>query len=121
MKIIIAGGRDFKNLNLLTKSCDMYLSKCQINDIEIVSGTANGADSLGEEYAKLKGFKCKQFPAEWDKYGKGAGFKRNCEMANYSDALIAFWDGISKGTKHMINTAKKKGIQVKIVNYISNE
>jgi hypothetical protein len=117
MKIIIAGGRDFNDINALTKHCDLYLSKCNHLDIEIVSGTANGADSLGETYATNNQYGIKRFPAEWDKYGRGAGFKRNCQMAKYADALIAFWDGKSRGTRHMINTATKKGIQVKIVRY----
>ena len=47
-------------------------------------------------------------PADWDLDGKSAGFKRNVKMAEYADALVAFWDGESKGTKHMIETAKEK-------------
>jgi len=117
MKIIIAGGREFNDLNLMTKKMDLFLSKSTHMDIEIVSGKANGADSLGEEYAKLRKYKIAEFPADWDKFGKGAGFKRNTEMAEYADALIAFWDGNSRGTMHMINIAKKKGLQVKVVGY----
>ena len=115
MKIIIAGGRDFLDFDLMSSKLDHYTSN--LKDIEIVSGGANGADSLGEKYANLNNHSIKRFPADWDKYGKGAGFKRNCQMANYADALIAFWDGSSRGTQHMINTANKKGIQVKIVKY----
>lgn len=84
-------------------------------EIEIVSGTANGADKLGEKYANEKGYLLKKFPADWDKYGKSAGFKRNVEMSNYADALIAFWDGKSKGTKHMIDLAKRYELKVKVV------
>jgi hypothetical protein len=116
MKIIIAGGRDFSQFDLLVEKMDFFISKLEDN-IEIVSGTASGADLLGEKYAELRGLSVCKFTPEWDKFGKGAGFKRNTEMAEYSDSLIAFWDGKSKGTMHMINTAKKKGIQVKVVNY----
>lgn len=115
MKIIIAGGRDFNDYKLLSESCDYFLQNQ--SEIEIVSGTANGADKLGEQYGEEKGHQIKKFPANWDKYGKSAGFKRNIEMADYADALIAFWDGKSKGTSHMINEAKNKNLKVRIIKY----
>lgn len=115
MKVIIAGTRDFSDYNLLTKVCDFMLSKAK--SVEIISGGARGADSLGEKYAQDRGYACNRLPADWEKYGKAAGYKRNSEMANIADSLIAFWDGKSRGTQHMINTAKKKGLQIKIVNY----
>lgn len=117
MKVIIAGGRDFANLELMTKKMDFFLSKATHMNIEIVSGKARGADALGEEYAKLRNYPIAEFPADWDKYNKGSGFRRNTEMAEYADALVAFWDGKSRGTMHMINVAKKKGLQVKVVEY----
>lgn len=113
MKVIIAGGRTFNDYKLLCQICDKALSLQ--NEVEIVSGTANGADKLGEKYAKEKGCPVKHFPADWDKYGKSAGYKRNEEMAKYADALIAFWDGKSKGTKHMIDLAKRYELKVKVV------
>ena len=61
--------------------------------------------------------KCYRFPADWDKYGKAAGYKRNGEMARNADALIAFWDGKSRGTKHMIDLAKKYDLQARVVMY----
>ena len=85
--------------------------------IEIVSGAANGADKLGEKYASEKEYSIKQFPADWNKYGKSAGYKRNEEMARYADALIAFWDGESKGTKHMIDLANKYNLKINIIQY----
>jgi hypothetical protein len=115
MKIIIAGSRNFNDYNLLKSSCDNLLT--QFTNIEIVSGTARGADKLGERYAREKGYDIKEFPANWDKFGKRAGYIRNDEMAQYADWLIAFWDGTSKGTKHMIDLANKRGIKVEIVNY----
>jgi predicted Rossmann fold nucleotide-binding protein DprA/Smf involved in DNA uptake len=119
MKVIIAGGRDFSDYPLLIESCDQILS--DLDNIEIVSGRARGADSLGEDYALERGYDCKIFPADWEKYGKAAGYKRNSEMAEYSDLLIAFWDGTSKGTEHMINIARKKGLKIKIINYEKNK
>ena len=115
LKIIIAGGRDFNNYDLLKYTCD-YLLKDQLN-VEIVSGAAKGADSLGEQYAKEKGYLIKQFPADWDAHGKSAGYKRNSDMADYANALIAFWDGTSKGTQHMINLANSKKLIVRIQKY----
>jgi hypothetical protein len=114
MKVIIAGSRNFNDYNLLKSSCDNLLT--QFNNIEIVSGTARGADKLGERYAREKGYSIKEFPANWN-LGKSAGYIRNDEMAQYADMLIAFWDGTSKGTKHMIDLANKRSIKVEIVNY----
>ena len=113
MKVIIAGGRTFNDYDLLCQNC--YKAFSLQTEIEIVSGTANGADKLGEKYANEKGYQIKKFPADWDKYGKSAGYKRNEEMAKYADSLIAFWDGKSKGTKHMIDLAKRYSLKVKVV------
>jgi hypothetical protein len=119
MKVIIAGSRTFNDLDTLTKTCDYYLQNQK--EIEIVSGTAAGADTLGEMYALTRNYPVKRFPAEWKKYGKAAGYLRNEEMAKYADALIAFWDGISKGTGHMIRLAKMYGLKVRIHEHINND
>jgi hypothetical protein len=119
MKVIIAGGRDFNDYNKLCEVCDSFLSGEQ--EIEIVSGVAKGADKLGEQYAKDKGYYVRRFPANWNKYKKSAGAIRNGEMATYADCLIAFWDGQSRGTKNMIDTATKKGLKIKICNYTKNQ
>lgn len=119
VRVIIAGGRDFNDLNLMSEKCDYYLSDAiqKGYTIEIVSGTAKGADKLGEQYAKSKGYRIAYFPADWNQYGKRAGYLRNQQMANFADALIAFWDHSSKGTKHMIDIAKAKKMPVRIVKY----
>jgi ABC-type enterochelin transport system substrate-binding protein len=116
MKVIIAGGRNFNDYNKLRESCDNILVNQK--DVEIVSGTAAGADTLGERYAQEKGYEVKKFPAQWDLYGKSAGYKRNQQMAEYADGLIAFWDGKSRGTKHMIDIATNKGLKVRVVRYL---
>jgi len=115
MRVIIAGGRKFNDYNLLKEKCDHYLLNAK--EIEIVSGTAYGADKLGELYAEERGYPIKRFPADWDKYGKGAGYIRNARMAEYADYLILFWDGMSRGSKNMYDIAKKKGLEVKVVKY----
>jgi predicted Rossmann fold nucleotide-binding protein DprA/Smf involved in DNA uptake len=112
-KVIIAGSRNFSDYTALLSKCDKLLS--QKSEVEIVSGTANGADKLGERYANERGYLLKLFPAEWNVYGKGAGYLRNKEMAGYADALIAFWDGESRGTKHMIDIARKQGLEVRVI------
>ena len=94
MKVIIAGGRDFNDYDLLCRKADKILSRQ--SEVEIVSGTAKGADKLGEMYAKERHFSIKRFPADWGTFGNAAGYRRNVEMAIYADALIAFWDGESK-------------------------
>lgn len=118
-KVIVAGGRNFNDYDYLESKLNYYLSKKRNEgyNIIIISGTANGADSLGERYANNKGYDIKRYPAQWDKYGKSAGYKRNVEMANVADACIVFWDGISRGSKHMIDIAKTKKLPLKIVNY----
>ena len=113
MKVIIAGGREFNNYELLREIWDGIIP----TDSEIVSGGARGTDKLGEQYAKEMGINLKIFPAEWNKHGKGAGHIRNKQMAEYGDTLIAFWDGESKGTKNMIETSKKLGLIVHVYNY----
>lgn len=112
MKIIIAGSRRFNDYNKLCQFCDNILS--EQTEIEIVSGTASGADKLGERYADDHGYIIKQFTADWAAFGKNAGYKRNAKMAEYADALIAFWDGKSRGTKHMIDLAKRENLKVQI-------
>lgn len=113
MKIIIAGSRNFDDY--FKVQLYMY-GFIQIGwDVEIVSGTAKGADQLGERFAKENNYKLKQFPADWNKYGKSAGYIRNEEMAKYADVLIAFWDGESKGTKHMIDLANKHNLIVNVI------
>ena len=131
MRVIIAGGRNFDDYKTLESQChgifkqlsDEGRTSPRIDDldIEIVSGKARGADSLGERFARQYGINVKEFPAKWMLYGKSAGYKRNEEMAKYAKenngVLIAFWDGVSKGTKHMIDLAKKYNLDVYIVNY----
>ena len=120
-KIIIAGSRTFSNYNLLKKECNKFIQHC-INNLdnrcfEIISGNARGADKLGEKYAKEHNYTCSVKPADWNKYGKRAGYLRNADMAQEANALIAFWDGKSKGTNHMIQLAKKANLNVKVILY----
>lgn len=117
-KVIIAGSRGFSNYKLLREQCNKFLrEKRKSNNIVIVSGGARGADFYGEKYAKDEGFALEIYPADWKKLGKQAGFRRNEQMARVADALIAFWDGKSHGTKHMIDIMKEKNLLVRVVDY----
>lgn len=117
-KLIIAGGRDFRDYNLLCDKCDRLLAhKRNTHNIVIVSGTARGADQLGERYAVEKGYPILRYPANWDRDGNAAGPIRNKHMAESADALVAFWNGKSRGTANMIALARKRNIQIRIVNY----
>lgn len=112
-KVIIAGSRSFCDYSILRDCCDEILSEtCKI---AIVSGTAKGTDMLGERYATEKAYPILRFPADWKKFGRAAGIIRNAEMARHANALIAFWDGKSTGTKNMIDTARKNGLKVSII------
>ena len=118
-KVIVAGSRTFNNYTLMKNKLDFYLKN--LKEVEIVSGTAYGADKLGEKYAKEHNLPVKQFPANWNLYGKSAGYKRNEEMAKYADACVVFWDGVSRGTKLMIDLAKKYNIPLRIVKEVKHE
>ena len=115
-RVIVAGGRDFGDFELLYRKLDTYLAN-KLPEVTIVSGMARGADTLGVRYAQDRGLDVAKFPAEWERYGKSAGYIRNQEMAKEADALIAFWDGRSRGTKHMIDIATERGLLVKVVRY----
>lgn len=116
-RVIIAGGRFFNDYDLLRDKCDSFLQNKQMENIIIVSGHATGADALGEKYAQEKGHALEIYPADWKRHGRAAGPIRNAQMASIADAIIAFWDGKSRGTKSMIDLANKKGLQVVIVRY----
>lgn len=120
MKCIIAGGRDFSNYNLICTILNSYKKLPMFYGPkleEIVCGDAHGADSLGARWGEEHGVPVKHFPANWSRYGKAAGFIRNAEMGEYADTLIAFWDGKSRGTAHMIKTMKIKKKPYKVFNY----
>lgn len=109
MRTIVAGSRGFSDYGRLVAALDM-------REISVVlSGTARGADRLGERYASERGIAVERYPAQWDVYGKRAGYLRNQEMAERADALVAFWDGVSPGTRHMIDLARRQGLRVWVV------
>lgn len=115
-RVIIAGGRDFEDYEFLKLTMDRLLADIT-SEICVVCGMAKGADLLGERYANEKGYKVSRFPADWSSFGKFAGFVRNEEMAQNADAPVAFWDGKSRGTQHMIKTAERYKLKIRVKKY----
>jgi hypothetical protein len=109
MRVIIAGSRSITSMNTLLAAIERCPFSLEIT--EVVSGDANGPDTLGVQWASSNQITVSHFPAKWQDFGKRAGFKRNAEMAEYADALIALWDGKSNGTRDMIAQMKRKGKQ----------
>ena len=108
---IVAGSRSMPD------SLYPYLADCldTLLITKIVSGHASqGADKLGEWYGWERDIEVILMPADWDRYGRAAGHRRNAEMAGVAEALAAFWDGVSPGTRGMIDIAKKRGLQVQV-------
>lgn len=104
MRTIIAGGRDYE----LTDFDRARLDGLDIT--EVICGCARGADTGGELWAQARGIPVKRFPADWNKLGRSAGPVRNCKMAEYGEALVAFPGG--RGTDHMVRTALERGLLV---------
>jgi hypothetical protein len=98
MKVIVAGCRDFYSHDFVAQTIE---DSGFVLD-EIVSGGAAGVDNVGQWYAHNNKIKCTTFPADWNKNGKAAGPIRNTTMANYADALILIWDGVSSGSRDML-------------------
>lgn len=106
MRVIIAGSRDIHRYDILLE----MVEECGWNITTVVSGGAKGVDALGERYAEEHDIKLVVYPADWEKHGRAAGPIRNKKMAENADALIAIWDGKSRGTSNMIETAAKHGL-----------
>lgn len=101
MKIAVVGSRTLTNYNLVKSTLDKF------KITEIISGGARGADSLGAAYAQSKGIPCRVCLPNWTMYGKAAEFRRNITIVQNCDQVVAFLDGISKGTAHTIQVAKE--------------
>lgn len=113
-RLVVAGSRGFDSYERLSAELDKYLAGR--SNVTIVSGTARGADRLGEQYALEHGYKIEQVPAQWAKYHQGAGPIRNKQMVKTADAVLVFWDNESSGTRNIIECARAENIPCKIVN-----
>ena len=116
IRVIVAGTREFNDYDLVKKELDkLRIFPEFYHGFTVFSGCAKGADQLGERYAYENHLQVVKFPADWEKYGKKAGPIRNEEMAKHADACIVFWNGKSKGTKNMIDNAKKYKLRLIVV------
>lgn len=113
MKVVVCGSRSFRSYELAKRWLDGLRTMLPIT--EVISGGALGADRVGERWAGQHGVPIKLFPAKWEENGKVAGFIRNGEMVDEGEAVIAFWDGESSGTKNTIMRAMRKGIYVFVI------
>lgn len=102
-RVIVCGGRDFRDKQKCFSTLEKLLGRYKVDELEIVSGHASGADSFGEEYAKLNGIKSSVFKPDWKRYERAADPIRNKEILMYAEEeipiVVAFWDGNNKGTK----------------------
>jgi hypothetical protein len=115
IKMIVAGSRAFVDYGFLKKQLDEFLSCLSDSDVTIISGMAKGADILAVRYAEEHHLPIIKMPADWIKHGRSAGYNRNLEMAKIATHLVAFWNGKSRGTKHMIDIAVLKGLTTKVI------
>jgi hypothetical protein len=120
-KLIVAGGRDFDDYVKLHEQLMLLASTTYLDrNVSIVSGMARGADALAVRFAKVEKVQLYEFHANWRPngvYDNGAGHKRNRDMGDFADGLLAFWDGKSSGTKGMIDYMQRLRKPVHIVSY----
>ena len=115
IRLAIVGSRTFNDMDLLEKS---IVNIARITDIAcVISGGASGADTLAEKFALKYGIPMSIHAAQWNKFGKRAGYLRNKEIVNDADQVIAFWDGASPGTKITIDLATKSGKKVTVIHF----
>lgn len=123
MRVLVCGSRTWTNREMLRRQLDRLVDQCTDNILAVIHGCAQGADLLAKEWATdvagiyTVNVALMEFPANWRIHGKSAGFIRNQQMLTEGkpDLVLAFWDGKSRGTKHMIDLAKKAGVRVEII------
>lgn len=113
LKLAIIGSRTFDNYELLYKELEKYKERINL----VVSGGAKGADYLGEVWARENNIKTLIFYPDWDKFGKRAGFIRNEDIIKNCDCCLAFWDGVSNGTKHSLSLCEEYNKPYKIIKF----
>lgn len=118
MRVIVAGSRSFRDYHLLKETLDELAAELGKKKLIVLSGHAEGADRLAEEWCRHRiGQVCEVYHPDYQKYGKVAPLVRNTEMVNAADALVAFWDGVSTGTKDVIDKARREGLKVKVIRF----
>ena len=123
MNIVIAGSRGWNDQKLLSSYMDYFIEhelplehpSIDLKDIRVISGTARGADRIGERWAESRDIEVIRMPADWATHGRSAGYIRNREMAEIADRVFIFWDGVSRGSKHMHDIAKELDIRATVI------
>ncbi|ALU99743.1 DUF2493 domain-containing protein [Campylobacter coli] len=119
MKLLVCGGRDYTDIEHFNKEMDNVFSLYQNQIDTIIEGGARGADNMAKNYALKNKINLVEVKADWQHFGKAAGPIRNqrmLSMLDSNDCVLAFWNGVSKGTKNMIEIARNKNIKVIIIN-----
>ena len=116
--LIVAGSRGWCDYALMNRKLD-HLTQ-NYNHVVVISGCARGADTLCERWAHEHGHEVEQFPADWNTYGRQAGNLRNLQMLDYAQSrehcgVVAFWDGKSRGTRHLFKTAEIRGVPLRVI------
>lgn len=106
MRTIIAGSRSCVLIEPLLQALKEFPFKITT----VISGTARGVDTLGEYWARMNNIPVEQYPADWSRFGKRAGYVRNEQMAKVAEGALILWDGFSPGTKHMINICEQNNL-----------
>lgn len=115
VRVAIIGSRGFNDPRLVASTMNSVLEKYEVT--EVVSGGAHGADTLGEQWAKAHGIPTRVFLADWNRFGKSAGIRRNHDIIAGCDLCVAFWDGASRGTAHSLGLARDAGKRILVVRY----
>lgn len=129
IRLIVAGTRTFDDYALMREKLDQIILGLREDysgaPVVIISGNARGADQLGIRYAMERNLSFRRFPAQWHQYGKAAGPMRNAQMLTYAKegipALVAFWDGKSRGTDNMIQAARRGKAFVRVILYKASD
>jgi len=119
IRCVVAGSRGFLDQEVMNAALDGVFGNAVTrgDELTIISGGARGADLMGEQYAKSRAMPLERYPANWDLYGNSAGYRRNEQMARVATHLVAFWDGKSRGTKHMIDIAVEADLEVRVFDF----
>ena len=121
IKLLIAGSRDFDDYEKLSHIVTGIIRNLDRNNILIIEGGARGTDKLARRYAEEHSLPYRTYEANWDEYGKSAGYRRNQDMGAVATHAILFWDGLSKGTKHMLDIIEQKMIPYRLIRIKPNE
>jgi hypothetical protein len=114
-KVVVAGTRTFADYALLCAKLDALLAN--LDSVTIISGGASGADGLGERYAAERGYPVEVMAADWATHGRAAGPIRNEAMADAATHVVVFWDGKSRGSKSMMEAARRRGLPLRVIRY----